>query len=221
MSKESKALEKKASQAWTSKRVFDMILNNALIIIMVIAVIYIAIRNPNFIRKASIINILSQTCAYLPVALGIGGCIVLTGTDLSAGRIVGLTACVSGLLAAGGNCLQQDVAQCHPTARSVGSGAGYGHRRGVWCLQRLLRGQVQTAPLHCHTGHTADRLYASLTVCQGRQQQRHGHLRAGCLLQQLYHRLPRLYQNADRRYCDSQLCVDRPGVYCDYVVYLE
>ena len=76
MSKESKALEKKASQAWTSKRVFDMILNNALIIIMVIAVIYIAIRNPNFIRKASIINILSQTCAYLPVALGIGGCIV-------------------------------------------------------------------------------------------------------------------------------------------------
>ena len=98
MSKESKALEKKASQAWTSKRVFDMILNNALIIIMVIAVIYIAIRNPNFIRKASIINILSQTCAYLPVALGSGGCIVLTGTDLSAGRIVGLTACVSASL---------------------------------------------------------------------------------------------------------------------------
>lgn len=98
MSKESKALEKKASQAWTSKRVFDMILNNALIIIMVIAVIYIAIRNPNFIRKASIINILSQTCAYLPVALGIGGCIVLTGTDLSAGRIVGLAACVSASL---------------------------------------------------------------------------------------------------------------------------
>ena len=98
MSKESKALEKKASQAWTSKRVFDMILNNALIIIMVIAVIYIAIRNPNFIRKASIINILSQTCAYLPVALGIGGCIVLTGTDLSAGRIVCLTACVSASL---------------------------------------------------------------------------------------------------------------------------
>ena len=98
MSKESKALEKKASQAWTSKRVFDMILNNALIIIMVIAVIYIAFRTPNFIRKASIINILSQTCAYLPVALGIGGCIVLTGTDLSAGRIVGLTACVSASL---------------------------------------------------------------------------------------------------------------------------
>ena len=30
--------------------------------------------------------------------MGIGGCIVLTGTDLSAGRIVGLTACISASL---------------------------------------------------------------------------------------------------------------------------
>ena len=41
---------------------------------------------------------MSQTAAYLPAALGIGGCIVLTGTDLSAGRIVGLTACISASL---------------------------------------------------------------------------------------------------------------------------
>jgi methyl-galactoside transport system permease protein len=61
-------------------------------------VIYIAVVNPNFLKPASIINILSQTAAYLPAALGIGGCIVLTGTDLSAGRIVGLTACISASL---------------------------------------------------------------------------------------------------------------------------
>lgn len=104
MSKESKTLEKDAQakaaakQPWTAQRVGDLILNNALIIIMVIAVIYIAIVNPNFLKAASIINIISQTCAYLPVALGVGGCIVLTGTDLSAGRIVGLTACISASL---------------------------------------------------------------------------------------------------------------------------
>ena len=104
MSKESKTLEKDAKtkaaakQPWTAQRVGDLILNNALIIIMVIAVIYIAIVNENFLKPASIINILAQTCAYLPVALGVGGCIVLTGTDLSAGRIVGLTACVSASL---------------------------------------------------------------------------------------------------------------------------
>ena len=95
MSNESKAL---ARQAWSAKRTGDFVLNNALLILMVIAVIYIAIRNPRFIQPASIINILSQTAAYLPAALGIAGCIVLTGTDLSAGRIVGLTACISASL---------------------------------------------------------------------------------------------------------------------------
>ena len=99
MSNESKTLEKKsAKQPLTARRVGDMILNNALIIIMVMAVIYIAVVNPNFLKASSIINILAQTCAYLPVALGVGGCIVLTGTDLSAGRIVGLTACISASL---------------------------------------------------------------------------------------------------------------------------
>ena len=100
MTQESKTLEKatRTRQPWTAKRVGNLLLNNALIIIMVIAVIYIAIKNPKFTQPASIINILSQTAAYLPAALGIGGCIVLTGTDLSAGRVVGLTACISASL---------------------------------------------------------------------------------------------------------------------------
>ena len=98
MSNQTKTLEK---QAWDAKRVGDLILNNALIILMLLAVIYIAISNENFLTSTSIINIISQTAAYLPAALGIAGCIVLTGTDLSAGRIVGLTACVSASLLQG------------------------------------------------------------------------------------------------------------------------
>ena len=95
MSNQTKTLEK---PTWDAKRVGDLILNNALIILMLLAVIYIAISNENFLKATSIINIISQTAAYLPAALGIAGCIVLTGTDLSAGRIVGLTACVSASL---------------------------------------------------------------------------------------------------------------------------
>lgn len=100
MNNETKAQAKEAKvrKPWTAKRVGDILLNNALLIIMAIAVIYIAIKNPNFIKPASLINILSQTAAYLPAALGIAGCIVLTGTDLSAGRVVGLTACISASL---------------------------------------------------------------------------------------------------------------------------
>lgn len=90
---------------WTKERKKEMlrkvgngIMNNMLFILMIIAIIVIAVKNENFLRPAAIINIISQTAAYLPVALGVAGCIVLTGTDLSAGRIVGLTACVSASL---------------------------------------------------------------------------------------------------------------------------
>lgn len=97
MSTESKELAAKAS-GFDSKKAFDLLLNNALYILMIIAVIVIQVINPNFLKPSSLVNILSQTAAYLPLALGIAGCIVLTGTDLSAGRCVGLTACISASL---------------------------------------------------------------------------------------------------------------------------
>ncbi len=56
------------------------------------------VTEPSFLAPRSLVNLLSLTAAYLPVALGIAGCIVLTGTDLSAGRVVGITACVSASL---------------------------------------------------------------------------------------------------------------------------
>ncbi len=73
--------------------------NNAMYIIYCIAIVYIAIRVPAFLSRSSIINIISLTAAKLPIALGIGGAIVLTGTDISAGRCVGLTACIAASLA--------------------------------------------------------------------------------------------------------------------------
>ena len=80
------------------RTVTDLLFNNAMYIIIAIAVIYIAIRVPAFLSVSSIVNIISLTAAKLPIALGIGGAIVLTGTDISAGRVVGLTACISAAL---------------------------------------------------------------------------------------------------------------------------
>lgn len=74
----------------------DGILNNALYILMLLFCIYTAIQRPNFLSISSVGNLIVQVAAYLPMALGIAGCIVLTGTDLSAGRTVGLTAAVTG-----------------------------------------------------------------------------------------------------------------------------
>ena len=74
------------------------ILNNALYILMAIFIIYTAIQNKNFVSPGSIVNIISLVASSLPMALGIAGCIVLTGTDLSGGRVVGLTAAFAGAL---------------------------------------------------------------------------------------------------------------------------
>ena len=90
--------EYKQMSAKDQKRfVTDMILNNALYILMAIFVIYTAVKQENFLTLGSFANLITQVAAYLPLALGIAGCIVLTGTDLSAGRAVGLTAAIAGV----------------------------------------------------------------------------------------------------------------------------
>lgn len=89
----------KAADKDDKKRLIsDLLFNNAMYIIIAIAVIFIAIKVPAFLSVSSIVNIVSLTAAKLPIALGIAGCIVLTGTDISAGRCVGLTACVAASL---------------------------------------------------------------------------------------------------------------------------
>lgn len=80
------------------RAVSDLLFNNAMYIIIAAAIIYIAVRVPAFLSVSSIVNIVSLTAAKLPIALGIGGAIVLTGTDISAGRCVGLTACIAAAL---------------------------------------------------------------------------------------------------------------------------
>lgn len=89
---------KDKTQKFTSKNIGDFLINNALIIIMLLLVLYVTLTHPNFLKPASLVNLIGLTAAYLPVALGVAGCIVLTGTDLSAGRIVGLTALISASL---------------------------------------------------------------------------------------------------------------------------
>ena len=81
------------------KRAFgEFLIHNSLYILLVIAIVGIQIYDPRFLSLSSVVNIISLSAANLPIALGIAGCIILTGTDLSAGRIVGVTACVAASL---------------------------------------------------------------------------------------------------------------------------
>lgn len=81
----------------------NLLLDNSLYIFLIAAVIFIACLNPKFLSGPSIVNIISLSAANLPLALGIAGAIILTGTDLSAGRVVGLVACVTAALLQAGS----------------------------------------------------------------------------------------------------------------------
>ena len=86
------------SPADKKNAVKEFLIDNMLYILLIAAIVGIAIYDPRFLSLSSIVNIISLSAANLPIALGIAGCIILTGTDLSAGRIVGVTACVAASL---------------------------------------------------------------------------------------------------------------------------
>ncbi|RDY25214.1 galactose/methyl galactoside ABC transporter permease MglC, partial [Romboutsia weinsteinii] len=72
--------------------------NNAIQIVLVFLLIGIVIIEPGFLSINNLRNILAQCSTRMIIALGVGGIIVTQGTDLSAGRIIGLAAVVSASL---------------------------------------------------------------------------------------------------------------------------
>ncbi|MFL7795391.1 galactose/methyl galactoside ABC transporter permease MglC [Clostridium chauvoei] len=80
------------------KKIEDFLLNYALYIVLFMMIIFFVVKEPGFLSLKNFTNILSQASTRGILALGVAGLIVLQGTDLSAGRILGLTAIVSASL---------------------------------------------------------------------------------------------------------------------------
>ncbi|MCD8154748.1 MAG: beta-methylgalactoside transporter [Clostridiales bacterium] len=76
----------------------DIMINYGVIIIVVLLVIYTGITSPNFLSVNNLTNILNNMSSRLVIALGIAGCIITAGCDLSAGRMIGFGACIAGTL---------------------------------------------------------------------------------------------------------------------------
>lgn len=81
-----------------NKKISQILLDYSLYIVLGFLILIVIIRDPSFISLKNITNILSQASTRGILALGVAGLIVLQGTDLSAGRILGLTAIVSASL---------------------------------------------------------------------------------------------------------------------------
>ena len=76
----------------------SFLINNALYIVLALMIIFFIIKEPSFLSLDSVVNVLSQASTRAIMALGAAGLIVLQGTDLSAGRVLGLCAVISASL---------------------------------------------------------------------------------------------------------------------------
>ncbi len=75
-----------------------LILNNGIIILLAALVIFVGIKVPTFRTGRNLMNIALNAAPRVIIALGVSGCLITKGTDLSAGRSVGLSACLAGIM---------------------------------------------------------------------------------------------------------------------------
>ena len=84
----------------TAKKVSakDFLINNGIIVVLLLLAVFTAIKQPTFFSGGNFINIALNVAPRFIIACGVSGCLITKGTDLSAGRMVGLSACLAGTL---------------------------------------------------------------------------------------------------------------------------
>ena len=79
-------------------RIFRIVKGNPIVFLLLIAAIIVGFMKDNFVSWANFGNLVSNTAVRFLIALGVSGCLITKGTDLSAGRQVGFAAVVAGIL---------------------------------------------------------------------------------------------------------------------------
>ena len=74
------------------------LMDNVIIIGIILLAIVVSILRPNFLGESNLRNLLGNTAIRFIIALGVSGCLITKGTDLSAGRTAGFTACMAAIL---------------------------------------------------------------------------------------------------------------------------
>ena len=82
----------------SQQKINDFLINNGVIMVMLILVLYTGFTSDNFFTSNNLMNILMNMSPRLVIALGIAGCVITAGCDLSAGRMIGFGGCIAGTL---------------------------------------------------------------------------------------------------------------------------
>ena len=95
-----KTLSDKNSNAFTKvlNRIWKYIKENPIADMVVLVAIIMCFTVDNFFSMNNFNDLAGNTAIRLLIALGVSGCLITKGTDLSAGRQVGLAACITGVL---------------------------------------------------------------------------------------------------------------------------
>ena len=72
--------------------------SNPIVLLLLVATIIMCFTVNNFFSWGNFSNLASNTAVRFLIALGVSGCLITKGTDLSAGRQVGFAACLAGIL---------------------------------------------------------------------------------------------------------------------------
>ncbi|MCI9264383.1 MAG: beta-methylgalactoside transporter [Oscillospiraceae bacterium] len=89
-------MEKKKTNILGS--VWSWIKNNPIVVLLTVVSLAMGMFVPNFFSFRNLNALISNTTVRFLIALGVSGCLITKGTDLSAGRQVGLAACLAGTL---------------------------------------------------------------------------------------------------------------------------
>ena len=79
-------------------KIWNYIKGNPIVDMVMVVVIIMCFTVPNFFSMNNFNDLAGNTAIRLLIALGVSGCLITKGTDLSAGRQVGLAACITGVL---------------------------------------------------------------------------------------------------------------------------
>ncbi|MCI9158094.1 MAG: beta-methylgalactoside transporter [Lawsonibacter sp.] len=70
----------------------------AIILLVLLLAVFTYFNSENFVSQSNFKNLIINMAPRFIIACGVSGCLITKGTDLSAGRQVGLAACVSAML---------------------------------------------------------------------------------------------------------------------------
>ncbi len=79
---------------YTAGKFLKLMQDNAIIVGIALVAVIVSIIEPRFLSESNFRNLIANTAVRFIIAVGVSGCLITRGTDLSAGRTAGFAACI-------------------------------------------------------------------------------------------------------------------------------